>query len=310
MTDFGSMFGSANTLDIVAESERRAITSLGQYDPATLAACISISEVRENLFPLLRSGVRFWPFLIFAHEHRESSATEATRALTRIRAEQRRQQKAGRLSRLYGPGRSDTLAPYRSVYNRIVEAHGARDSRVSPMYRFITDGRRQYRGDNRLFSAGHTKQWQKALRRSMAPASQQYACALGRYKSSNASARIDAAIADLIRNGEGYDFWLRKGAACYAFLRCVYGEATVEGIEPHDSGQQWARTLLDALADRSDHCLSPFRGYIPLIKRARGGTPLKHIHGVARERNRRVLASLGFQVFYNLYVNTEPQGVS
>ena len=70
---------------------------------------------------------------------------------------------------------------------------------------------------------------------------------------------------------------------------------------------EWARLLARVLKEPTAP-LSQYRHFLPLVEASIEKPALEHQHRRARADNAIVLASLGFHVFYNLYVAHLPQG--
>jgi hypothetical protein len=297
------LFGAANILECTEMLPLRRAW-LGQYDPAAMREAIGVSEIQGNLFPTIRSGVRFWPFLLVAHELRdEGSRTRVEQHLRDLRRRQRRHQDRGRFARAFGPRTATTFAAYRSMYRNVISSRtGDGASLRSFLYT-----RRRYRGDPSFF-IDHAQEWRTALRRSMGAPGQQFARLLDRlYKEKSDSGAVDRAITKLLRT-PSFDKWLRKAAFCYAFLRCVYGiTASVEGIRSIFPSSAWAEMLARILREPPAD-LGVYARFLPLVKASVEKPALEHLHRRARSENGIVLSSLGFHVFYNLYVAHSPQG--
>lgn len=297
-------FGIANILkctDLLPVPPRKL---LGQYDPALIREAIGVPEIRDNLFPTIQSGVRFWPYLLVAHELRdEDSRTRIETTLRGFRRRQRTHQEKGRYARAFGPRSATTFAAYRSMYRKVV----ARDDASTEDLRALLTMRSRYRGHPDFFIQ-HASAWRKALRRSMGRPGQQFARLLDRlYKEEADSSAVDRAITALLQK-PGFDPWLKRGAFCYAFLRCIYGITTsIQGIRSYVGVTDWAR-LLARVLEKPPAPLSQYRRFLPLVEASFEKPALENLHRRARADNGIVLASLGFHVFYNLYVAHSPQG--
>jgi hypothetical protein len=297
-------FGTANLLkctDLLPVSPRR---TLGKYDPALMREAIGVPEIRERLFPTIQSGVRFWPYLLVAHQLRdEHSRLRIEKTLQGLRRRQRTHQDKGRYTRSFGPRSATTFAPYRSMYRNIMATQHVNAADLRSMLSM----RSRYGGHPEFF-LNNAHEWRKALRRSMGHPGQQFARLLDSlYKEDSDSSIVDRAITELLRK-PGYDQWLRRGAFCYAFLRCVYGITTsIQGIRSFVAVSEWARLLARVLA-KPPAPLSQYRRFLPLVEASIEKPALEHLHRRARADNGIVLASLGFHVFYNLYVAHSPQG--
>ena len=138
MTTIGpDNFGTANFLkctDLLPVPPRKM---LGHYDPALIREAIGVPEIRERLFPTIQSGVRFWPYLLVAHELRnEQSRTRIEKTLHGLRRRQRVSpgQRPIR-QRAFGPRSATTFAPYRSMYRKVVSG---RDANIEDLRLILT----------------------------------------------------------------------------------------------------------------------------------------------------------------------------
>jgi hypothetical protein len=105
---------------------------LGKYDPAEMRKAIGVPELSESLFPTVLSGVRFWPYLLVAHELRdEKNKATVERKLRAIHRKQRHYQDKGRYAREFGPSRFSTFVAYRRLYEKIISTQ----SKGLPTYR-------------------------------------------------------------------------------------------------------------------------------------------------------------------------------
>lgn len=298
-------FGTANFLscrELLPVSPRRM---LGQYDPAAIREAIGVPEIRSRCFPTIPSGVRFWPYLIVAHELRdERSRNRIEKKLQDLRRRQRHHQERGHYVRQFGPRSLSTFGAYRSMYRNV----RATQNGYAAALRTLLSTRRRYRGHPRFFIE-NAPVWRKALRRSMGRPGQQFARLLDRlYREDSDSSVVDRAITELLQKTT-YDTWLRRAAFCYAFLRCVYGiTASIQGIRSFYAVTHWAKLLSRILA-RPPRDLARYRRFLRLIQASVEKPALENLHRRARADNGIVLASLGFHVFYNLYVAHSPQGV-
>jgi hypothetical protein len=265
-------FGSGNYLScakFAATAKRRL---LGVYDPQTIQQQLGVRTVQESVFPLILSGVRFWPYLLVANELRNCSKTETEKRLRAIRLLQRNES----YSRDFGPLKSSTFSFYRRMHQRVTSSpvSEARDLRQ------LLTTRRRYRGKASFFT-DNASNWRKALHRSMGTNSQQFARLLNRlHKKISDASLVDLAITELLKR-PAYNGALRRAAFCYAFLRCVYGIRTrIEEIPAFVSNEEWAKLLSKLLQNPS----ADFREYSKfkrLIEKSIDEPALGHIHGKA-----------------------------
>ena len=118
-------FGTANCLSCEDLRPTHARRILGKYDRAEMREAIGVPEIQRLLFPAVQSGVRFWPYLLVAHELRdEHNKAVVEKKLRTIHRRQRNYQKQGRYTREFGPTRISTFNAYRSLYEKVIYAQG------------------------------------------------------------------------------------------------------------------------------------------------------------------------------------------
>jgi hypothetical protein len=299
-------FGSGNILDssgLLSDSLVHQL--LGQYDPRLVREEIGVTAVSAHLFPTLRSGVRFWPYLLVAHELRDEQNNSRIEAhLRRLRRLQRGYQEKGLYARAFGPRTLGSFQAYRAMYEKLMDSH----TEDAEGLKAFVSGRLRYRGNPQFFLDNKNK-WRTLFRRALGTPGQQFGRLLDRlYKGTPNWRVVDLAITTLLRENS-YDQWLRRGALCYAFLRCVYGiTESVEGIRSFYPSREWAKNLEKMLCAPPPD-LRTYTRFLPIIQKSVESPALKHVHQHALEENRRVLAGLGFHVFYRMYVAHSPYGV-
>lgn len=137
-------FGTANCLTCKELRPAPARGMLGKYDPAEMREAIGVPEIQRLLFPAVQSGVRFWPYLLVAHELRDEHNTAAVeKKLRAIHRRQRDYQKQGRYTREFGPTRISTFNAYRSLYEKVISAQEKKLSDLEALLRT----RLRYRGN-------------------------------------------------------------------------------------------------------------------------------------------------------------------
>ncbi|HZO80051.1 MAG TPA: hypothetical protein VFB33_00015 [Candidatus Binataceae bacterium] len=297
-------FGSANSLNCPELRPARGRSMFGKYDPAEMRKAIGVLELSGSIFPTVQTGVRFWPYLLVAHELRdERNKAVVEKKLRAIHRRQRDYQKQGLYTREFGPTRISTFNAYRSLYKKVISAQEKKLSNLQALLRT----RLRYRGSPKFFT-DHATEWRKALRVSMARPGREFAKLLDHLsKNQDDSSVVDRALTALLKRTK-YDSMLRRGAFCYAFLRCVYGIASrVEGIPSFIPVTDWAKLLSRVLAQPSRD-FKPYRRFLPLVQASVEKPALEQLHRRTRAENGIVLAGLGFHVFYNLYIAHTPAG--
>lgn len=164
-------FGTGNFLSCSEIGDNSARRLLGVYDPRAVQQQLRVPALQRSVFPLVQSGVRFWPYLLVAHELRECSKTETERRLRGIRQLQRNQS----YSRDFGPLQFTTFRAYRAMHDKVIVSA----TKDAGELRKLLSTRRRYRGQASFF-INNAHQWRKALRRSMGTNSQQFARLLNR----------------------------------------------------------------------------------------------------------------------------------
>jgi hypothetical protein len=304
--------GSANILILDSFPDGYAPTNLRLHDPIQVKTEIGLADVTERLFPFIAVGVRFWPFLLVARDVDDQSRRAVQSVLTRIQRNQR--QRSGQPRRSIGPGTVATFRPYRSMFR---ELNDSKQQSTQALRCFLLDGRRRYHGDPTTFNRNRNSvQWSRLLIGAMGRPARQFA-ALLRHEQARRSTRavggvdvVEQAITRILKDRRRrYDPLLWRGAACYAFLRCMYGINEVEdGIRPHRQAGEWAKTLAEELRRTTRPEAVAFRKYIAAIQEAESKPPWGGMHRRLKERNRRVLASLRFFTFYSLSCRPVPDG--
>ncbi len=300
--------GLSNILDLEKLPGSRPAGPADFNDPVRVKKEIGVPEVNKALFPAITAGVRFWPFLLVARDHEGRSPRRIEKKLAWIRGEQPRQN--------IGAGTLQTFRPYQSMYRNLAASD---ETFARPLKQFIDDRRRTYSGNFEIFRRNRNeKQWRKALVNLMGRPAKQFAKLLREEaKRAQNKVRRDQASVNLVERLIGrilkdqkrsYDPILWKGAACYAFLRCMYGINRVEKVEPHVKAEDWATTLLDVLARTWRKEAEPLEKYRHAIRLSVSSPPWKKAHRQMKAENRKVLADLRFHVFYNLYLRPSPKG--
>jgi hypothetical protein len=296
--------GSANYLDLSGLPGRRSSEPLRIDDPRRVKKDIGITEAAEAVFPFLVSGVRFWPFLLVARDYVEKGITD--KALQRLRGICGRQG-LGRV----GPTARASFRAYVSMCRRL------RDEGVgTPLERFIFDRRRDYRGDPVTWNLEST--WKKVFIQSLGPSAKSFAGILRDVEKRDAAdsdadiGNVERAIGIVLSDRRWReDGRLWKAAACYAFLRCMYGVNTIDGIRAHIKSEEWAARLRTALL-----CNPPVEGerlrrYLGPIRSAElGAPPWGKLARSLLADGRRVLADLRFHTFHSLYMRPTPRALA
>jgi hypothetical protein len=182
----------------------------------------------------------------------------------------------------------------------------------SALKRFLLDHRHRYTGDFAIFTA-HEKTWRNALVSSLGKGAKEFARLLkGEHKRRDglsddeiALSTAERAISQALASDEtSSTLW--HAAACYAFLRCMYGIDTVDGILSPIKAADWAQNLLDAVSHSHHAEAGCFRNYRRAIVAARAKPPWARLHRRLRRRARKVFSDLRFHTFANLYLRPSP----
>lgn len=295
------LFGTGNYLKCDDLCPRPQRLSLGRFDPKRLRDEIGISRVRH--FPTIQAGVRFWPFLLVANELRDTaSRIKVESTLRKIRKGQLNYKKKGLYRREFGPRQLSTFRAYQSMYSNLMKMT---DGNSSGLRAFLKQKKR-YRGAPAFFR-DNAFAWRKVLRQSMGQPGHQFAKLLTRFQTKTVDSPVDSAIAVLLKKTT-YNKQLRQAAFGYAFLRCVYGIQTkIEGIPTVVSPKDWANMLAPILSN-PPRDLRRYQRFLGLVEKSKTQPVLRQMHLRARRENATVLASLGFHVFYNLYIAHTPTG--
>ena len=149
--------GSANVLDL------QSLPGAGQAklylnDPVRVKKEIGVEAVTDLVFPYVKTGVRYWPFLLVARDLEGKRRNVVETRLSSIKKHQRIESR--------GPGKWTSFGRYRSMYQAIPD-----DSKLG---KFLSHKGRVYRGDFAFF-AGREKAWKAALLRTLGKSAQAFA---------------------------------------------------------------------------------------------------------------------------------------
>jgi hypothetical protein len=275
-------------------------------DPIRVKKELGLTDVSDALFPLISPGARFWPFLLVARDLEGQGPWHVNARLKALR-------KAQPITRI-GPGNHRMLQPYARMYRQIMASDKAA---AEPLQAFLGSGRRKYHGDFGIFTYnGNDTTWTKMLVAAMGTSARQFASLLRRIDKEAATQATRAravntteqAISEVLADKQQYyDATLWQGAACYAFLRCMYGIEVVERVRPHWRAEKWAQDLLAALGSSHRPRAACFKQYVGEIKEAVIGPPWKDTRKSLQAERRKVLSDLRFHTFYNLVIRPTPQ---
>lgn len=301
--------GHAGFLDLTGSLDGGQSVNLSDLDPAVLRDKLRVTQLAQEVFPNIISGVRFWPFLLVARDEltREGSAklssTAVQRQLKSIAAEQRKHPLMKSRSRMrIGPSTLAGYRPYRGMMQSILSSNKNNDG--CAMYHFLRDGRRRYEGDLCIFQR-HEKRWRKALKASMGPPGRCFAELID----GSAIVKLDDAILEILTSFQRYDPTLVEATAAYALLVCLYGEVKDSRIVASDHSKEFAVHLCKLVKRRPTLTAAI---YHPLILQASysSSPPLEKIHRQRWRLSRRVLSELRFGTFWNLYLKPTPNVLS
>ena len=297
------LFGTANELNLSSLPELSARISNGHNDPAVIREKLGVTQVKDKLFPIIQSGVRFWPYLVLAHELRNESQARVETTLREIRKEQQNYKEKRTYKREFGPLSARTFAAYRSMYEKVVERRNPATEGIQSLITMRT----KFRGHPAFFEK-YGSRWRKALL-SLGPGAKQFGELLDDARQKKGDQHpLHIAITEVLK-GKGFDSSLKKGAFCYALLRCIYGISDgKDGINTTHGQSEWVHLLARNLATPPDG-LKNYRSFLPLIEKSKSAPALKNEHKKVRDQNGTVLTGLGFSTFYNLYIAHSPQGV-
>jgi hypothetical protein len=293
--------GSANVLDLGGMPGMDSGV-LHAHDPTRVKEAIALSAATDAVFPYLKTGVRFWPFLLVARDLDGKGWRAIGAHLKRIRAAQ----PLGRRNR--GPGTPASFNAYRSMHQEVAQG------RDTALKNFLLDRRRTYDGRFEIF-ARHERAWQKALVATMGSPAAEFAKLLVAQKKRTVDAEEAIALSDVERSisdalaAHTTSGRLWHACACYAFLRCMYGvrEASTK-VVPAFKSEQWAAQLASAIRSGKRPEARLFERYAGPIDRAHERPPWGHLHRSLQRADRQIFSDLRFHTFANLYLRPSPRG--
>jgi hypothetical protein len=293
--------GSANVLDLSGMPGTQSDV-LHAHDPTRVKEAIGLTKATDVVFPYLKTGVRFWPFLLLARDIDGLGPRAILAHLTRVRAAQ----PLGRQNR--GPGTPASFGAYRSMY---AEIGNGQDTALK---RFLLDGRRAYDGRFAIF-ARHEMAWRKALVTTLGPSAAEFAKLLIAQRGRTVAAEEAVALTDVERTisdalaAPATSGRLWHACACYAFLRCMYGvRETSTKVVPAFKSEDWAAQLASAIRSGKRDQARFFERYAGPIARAHERPPWGHIHRTLQKEDRQIFSDLRFHTFANLYLRPSPLG--
>jgi len=196
MSNSTLLFGSLNILNY---KKPEFSTYFDGKDPKDVSANLRMTEVRENVFPGLITGVRWWPFLLVARDNGNYRAIANKKIINK------------------GPRAISTFQPYRSMAKTIFE-DSILSSRYAKMRKFLC--KKKFTGkSSKLFSKKTSTAWKKILLKTLGNAAKEFSKYL--IKNDN---DVELAITDVIKNPrlvKSKD--LIKACLCYQIFRCLYG---------------------------------------------------------------------------------------
>jgi hypothetical protein len=296
------VLGSANVLEL-DEMPGVGTGLLHAYDPVRVKEAIALTQATDAVFPYLKTGVRFWPFLLVARDLEGQGARASGARLKRIRAAQ----PAGRRNR--GPGTLASFGAYRSMHAEIARGPD------TALKRFLLDHRRTYDGRFEIF-ARHESAWRRALVATLGSPAAELARLLRVEKSNqNADVEENIALSDVERAisralaARATSGRLWHACACYAFLRCMYGVRTSSAkVGLAFKSEEWAAQLARAIRSGKRAEARHFERYAGPIARAHERPPWGHLHRTLQKADRQIFSDLRFHTFANLYLRPSPLG--
>lgn len=271
--------------------------------PVAFKKNLGIDELDKQLFPLLVTGVKWWPFLTLAI----TCKTESDRnKIFRISKALSKEMKA---KRGIGPQASATLRSYLSMADNIQNSDDGKR-----LKEFLTA--RAFDGSASFFSAyNREERWREAFISANGQPANAY---IEAYKKSRKSLGNESSVWDVVteilsRESNTYNELLWHGAFVYAMVRCLYGyyDRSSGKVKGHDSLVDWRKLLLDICGD-PPKCLPKHAcsvRYIHLLKQideANPKPPLANQTKKFRENGRPVLSSLRISLFHDLYYRPRP----
>lgn len=274
-------------------------------DPIKVKEDLGSNEINNNLFPILVTGVRFWPYLLTARDFKDINSPDKIKTL--LRKIKRKQPRSN-----YGPASLRRLKLYASMYNRIMK-----NDNCLKLQSFLSDGRLKYNGESNIFFKYEVK-WKRLIKTSMGEPSMQYAKVLDKAKNGNIKlfgkgTETEIAISYILKNYKKYNELLWKGCFCYTLLRCLYGLKEKSGDEEDDTvdvqkssqHDNWIILLKKILNSNSDMIPDNWYFYKQYLK---PDPPFMDVTKQLEDR-KRVLSGFKLYLFSNLYVNPSPSGI-
>lgn len=294
-------FGTVNFVNMEGYKNYRKKSNLDPYDPLTVKEDLKITEISEELFPLLTTGVRFWPFLFVVRDlQNRRSKDKIVQVLEKLRKAQG--------GRRIGPGTYQTYSYYLSMYNKIMDNDADKwlEKAKNDLRGFISDRRTKYSGDLKLFKI-HEKKWKKLIRKSMGTASKQLAYLID--ENDNLEDYIKHIITKSSVNGKTINPKLKHASFCYVLLRCLYGVKTPNGIGKVEEAASWIGVLKKILEKNGPAVPEEWLKYQKFLDEHDRKPRFEHIRKKLEGEGRRFLANLRLNIFYNLYKNPTPSRI-
>jgi hypothetical protein len=293
--------GSANVLDLGAMPGVGSGV-LHAHDPTRVKEAIELTGATDAVFPYIKTGVRFWPFLLVARDLDGKGARAIGAHLKRVRATQ----PIGRQNR--GPGTLASFGAYRSMHAEVARGPN------TALKRFLLDRRRTYDGRFAIF-ARHETVWRRALVATLGRAAAEFAKLLVVQQKRAVDAEEVIALSDVERTisyalaAPSTSGHLWHACACYAFLRCMYGvRETSTKVVPAFKSEEWAAQLAAAIRMGKRPEARHFERFAGPIARAFERPPWGHLHRSLQKEDRQIFSDLRFHTFANLYLRPSPQG--
>ena len=305
------VLGSANIVDVRRHQFEPIRKPLNFSDPSNISELLGATEIAEEAFPVVTTGVRYWPWLLVARDFSGRYKQTRKAMLRLLPAIRRRVNRTGvfAFSRL-GPTSIGTFGYYRSMYKKIADLPES-----NPIKRFIEDARRQFDGSQVHIFERSEGDWRRALSATdgTSRAAHQFAQQLNRLK--RRDGLIDGpekAITYILKHYRRFDARLWKACFCYSAFRCLYGIAdpnqegeggTKRKASKHELHREWARLLVSIL-DAKPKGVRPewyrLRRHIKVSVNSFGKV-------YEQEDQRRVLRTFRFYTFFYLHSRSVPR---
>jgi len=287
-------FLCANILDLSSLHEKFDYSP--KEDPVRLKKIIGFSKIQDELFPIVKTGVNKWQYLLIARDIEKIRWRKLTSK--KLYAERVLKAIHKHLEKVRVPKEYSSLRPYISMYNELNYIHYARKEHrdgFGTLKNFIKDKRREFGQETLKRYENSHDDWKKLFKKALGEPGKQYFSLVDK----KTEKWDESIITDILKNSKKYPA-LCKGAYAYALFRCLYGFAETSE-EKNRIKSSWHEEWVGLLKKRS-RILPEARGYLQYLKEKGAPCWASYAKTIAAEK-RQVLNSLKFYTVFRLYTN-------